>query len=72
MKKEFNKKLTLNKKTITNLNPVDLGAVKGGVTVDTDITCKFCDTLLFSCEVTMCPRCFPSFFCTQEDTECGC
>lgn len=30
MRKKFNKKLMLNKKTISNLNNLEMGSVKGG------------------------------------------
>lgn len=70
--KKFSNKLILNKKTITNLNQGDLGAVRGGN--KTGITCvpRGCDTVFFSCEESACPTCAPSCFYTECQSECAC
>jgi len=48
--KKFNKKLTLNKTTISSLNSTDLKAIVGGFFTEvTGITCTYCDTGRNSC-----------------------
>ena len=53
-KRDFSKKLSLNKNTVNNLDSIDQKAVNGGV--KTDITCfRTCDSLGgMSCEATEC------------------
>lgn len=69
--KKLGKRLTLNKKTITDLNDRSMGKVNGGN--KTGITCGiFCNTVDFSCEVTMCGTCYHTCPPTWCDTECGC
>ena len=58
MKKQLNKKLTLNKENISKLNPDDMVGAKGGMTLfactltancSIDLGCSFSCTLLRVC-----------------------
>jgi natural product precursor len=53
--KRFNKKLSLKKNTITNLNKEDMQAVNGGCWTE-GITCAFCNTIV-SCQIENCIFC---------------
>lgn len=48
--KKFNKKLSLNKKTIANLVNKELNDVRGGISEGTD--CGFCNTEGIACRPT--------------------
>ena len=67
--KKFSKKLTLNKKTIANLNPNELKVVRGG---DDTLICppptkhSICCTI----DVHTCDTCF-TYCGTCAYTECG-
>jgi natural product precursor len=53
--KKMSKRLSLNKKTITDLNDSELNSVRGGI--DTGYSCPgHCDTIE-SCGPTQCPAC---------------
>ena len=73
--KKIDKKLVLNKKTITNLDSLAMHDVKGAQipTYTAGITCGIlCDTVNYSCELTQCytdAHTCPATYC---DTECGC
>jgi hypothetical protein len=71
--KDFKKRLTLNKKTIANLNNGQLAQAKGGIQTISCDTCDTCET----CETcyTYCPPCPPwvptgieTDTCTQHKT----
>lgn len=47
---KFNKKLTLNKKTISNLQNEEMRAVYAGGTTGTPICWKSCDGTCFTCD----------------------
>ncbi len=80
--KKLQKKLILNKTTVTHLNFQNMGAVHGGdVTGNTcgkpcetiDYTCGlFCDTVYYTCAATQCQTCYHTCPPTWCDTECGC
>jgi hypothetical protein len=72
--KTFQKKLVLNKKTVTNLNNGEMGDAKGGH-LTLNYTCRPCDTIQ-TCDQICCPtflcdtdpftdRCWTVQFCTQ-------
>jgi len=48
-KKSFQKRLTLNKKTVANLNAGQLGQLKGGNTGDTNCRTCDCPTAQYNC-----------------------
>lgn len=61
MKSNFNKKLSINKRTVANLNVRELQAAKGGVeTVAPE----------YSCYETCPDSCAPSRNCQSADTWC--
>lgn len=70
--KKLGSKLSLNKKTISDLNDFVMGKVQGGN--KTGITCpdRLCITLDISCAVTQCGTCYHTCPPTWCDTECGC
>ncbi len=77
--KKFGKKLVLNKETVTDLNTGAMNHVNGGN--KTGITCgRLCDTVLLTCDATLCVTCgetqcgtcFNTCPPTWCDTECGC
>lgn len=73
--KKIDKKLVLNKKTITNLDSLVMADVRGAKspTYTEGITCGlFCDTVNYSCELTQCHTDFNTCPITWCDTECGC
>ena len=73
--KKINKKLVLNKKTITNLDSHAMADVKGAKspTYTAGITCGiFCDTVNYSCGPTQCYTDVHTCPATWCDTECGC
>jgi hypothetical protein len=65
--KNFKKKLTLNKKTVANLEGNEMNVINGGV--EQTVTCYQCDTRQ-SCEATRCYYCFsfrPQTYCFMCD-----
>jgi len=71
--KKFNQKLTLNKRTVSNLNSGQMRGIKGGH--NTNITCEYCDTVE-SCEHTFCLICesIPDTvcaFCLETEPACN-
>lgn len=60
--KKLEKKLQLNKETVTNLDNGQMKGAKGGT--DTDRTCDACDSFV-SCEWSLCPICD-----SIPDTQC--
>jgi hypothetical protein len=82
--KKFEKKLALNKQTVSNLNKSQMNGINGAGPT-TNITCEFCDTVV-SCEETLCPicvsnpdtlctACLPTEMCTTLETcnfSCNC
>ena len=60
--RNFNKKLTLKKKTIANLTTDDLNKLRGGMTqsdpraCNTNYLCSVYQTILYTCQPG-CPRC---------------
>jgi hypothetical protein len=71
-KRNFSNKLTLNKKTVSNLSTNDLQVVNGGN--KTGITCApRCDSEgLFSCVVTYCQTDQQSCILTDCYSQCVC
>lgn len=71
-KKDFSKKLTLNKNTVNNLNSNDQQAVNGGN--KTGITCfRTCDSLGgFSCAETECQCYTEQLSCVYTDCYSAC
>lgn len=70
---KLNKKLVLNKTTVTDLNTEGMGAVRGGI--KTGITCAprtLCNTDYLTCAETQCGTCVNTCPATWCDTECGC
>ncbi|MGE5341265.1 MAG: class I lanthipeptide [Candidatus Omnitrophota bacterium] len=62
--KKFEKKLVLNKLTISNLERSETHLVKGGAPLT--ITCTACDTIKVTCvQIT----CDPNYACDQPITE---
>ena len=60
--KHFNKKLELNKHTVSHLNDGELSGVRGGVA--TGYTCVgYCNTVM-SCGPTQCAACITEMMCT--------
>jgi bacteriocin-like protein len=53
--KGFNKRLSLNKKTVSNLNKKEMQEVNGGCWT-AGITCAFCNTIV-SCRIEDCIVC---------------
>ncbi len=80
--KKINKKLVLNKSTITDLNTRYMEKVHGGAL--TGLTCKlgcqsrgitcgrYCNTDGGTCAETECGTCYHTCPPTYCDTECGC
>lgn len=72
-KKRFDKRLVLNKTTVTDLNTRAMGAAYGGAV--TGITCAprtLCNTDYITCAETQCGTCVNTCPPTWCDTECGC
>ena len=67
--KKLNKKLVLNKRTVTHLNAPKMVAIQGGV--KTNLTCPARTCSLISCDET-CISCQNTCPATLCDTECGC
>ena len=57
--KQFNKKLSLNKKTVANLNNGDMNAVQGGQSLVKD-TCSLDTGGGFTCDITRCASVCPT------------
>jgi hypothetical protein len=68
--KKIEKKLVLNKETVTNLDRLEMGALQGGVK-DYITYMTFCDTD-FSCFETNCLDCRQSFNFTECYSQCIC
>jgi hypothetical protein len=77
--KKLNKKMVLNKRTVSDLQEQQMGAVYGGI--KTDYTCggytcgTLCDTVLscgYTCLETGCQTQCNSCPPTYCDTECSC
>lgn len=51
MKTIFNKKLRLNKETVSNLNNYDLNSIRGGVFTN-ETVCRACNTEGIACRPT--------------------
>ena len=65
--KSFNKKLSLNKKTVANINESHMNNVKGG---ETTLTCGACKTIV-SCWETQCKTCITLCeACYTQDYPC--
>jgi hypothetical protein len=65
--KNFEKKLTLNKKTIANLNRGQLAQARGG---GETTSCYTCDTCLTYCSCT-CETCVPTGIDPTQDCNSG-
>ncbi len=73
--KRFNKKLFLNKKTISNLDNYQMDYVRGGLTgpncTQGDLTCPCYETYAWEhCPLTSNPRVYPTICATEIDQCC--
>jgi hypothetical protein len=50
-KMKFNKKLSLNKRTISHLNNVELEGIKGGTETIEPTTCWICESQFGNCTI---------------------
>lgn len=75
MKSSFNKKLSINKRTVANLNSRELRAAKGGVlSFDPGTTCNMNETCPYTCGDTCdCETNYPGCTagCGSWDSVCG-